>query len=182
MSRLILFTGGIESTALLTQSKPDDVLLSITPVFPNDTVTYKKSTSEKIADYFGHKVTYAQISIPIEPTPYQFVHQMRVFISVCNLWVAKNLQITEVWCGRNSAEPGVILKPFIDQMMAAWAVLHPNVQFLHPLDHLSKQQQWEFIPPEVKPLLSSCIYHTMCGRCHKCMEWTCLSESLPSNT
>jgi 7-cyano-7-deazaguanine synthase in queuosine biosynthesis len=177
-----LFTGGVESTALLTKASIGDTLLSIDPAFPNDRVTYKKSTSEKIAKYFGHKVQYAQMVIPTEPLPYTFVHQMRVFVSVANLWVAKTPQITEVWCGRNSAEPGVLLKPFIEQMMAAWAVLHPNVQFLHPLDHLSKRQQWELIPPDVKPFLSSCVYHTLCGRCHKCMEWVCLSESSPSNT
>lgn len=182
MSRLILFTGGIESTALLTISKPGDVLLSIEPTYPNDFTTYRKESSEKIAAHFGHAVQHAKASIPIEPMPYRFVHQMRTFISVCNLWVAKDGRITEVWCGRNSAEPGEKLKPFIDQMMSAWSVLHPNVPFLHPLDHLSKREQWELIPPELKPLLSSCLHHRMCGTCHKCLEWLCLSENSPSAT
>lgn len=182
MSRLILFTGGVESTALLTQAQPTDVLLSIDPTYPNDLVTYRKTSAEKIAAHFGHTVQYAKATIPFEATPYKFVHQMRTFISICNLWVAKDSRITEVWCGRNSAEPGEKLQPFIDQMMAAWAVLHPTVQFLHPLDHLSKRDQWALIPPDVRHLISSCIHHKMCGRCHKCMEWVCLSESLPSST
>ena len=180
--RLILFSGGVESTALLTRALPGDVLLTIEPTFPNDRPTYHPRNARQIAAMFGHKVHFAHASIPLEPLPYRFVHQMRVFVSLCNLWVAKDARITEVWCGRNSAEPGPKLKPFIDQMMAAWAVLQPQVPFLHPLDHLSKRQQWELIPPEVRHLVSSCMHHQMCGTCAKCLEWLCLSESSPSAT
>lgn len=179
---MILFSGGVESTALLTQSQPGDVLLSINPTYPSDFVSYRKETTQQIAAHFGHKVQFAGAQIPIDPIPYRFVHQMRTFISICNMWVAKDARITEVWCGRNSAEPGPSLRPFIEQMMAAWGVLHPSVPFLHPLDHLSKREQWELIPDEVRPLVSSCIHHRMCGTCHKCLEWVCLSESSPSAT
>lgn len=182
MSRLILFSGGVESTALLTIAKPDDVLLVIKPAYPNDLQTYRQESVEKIATYFGHPLHWAQASIPIEPLPYSFVHQMRVFVSICNLWVAKDLNITEVWCGRNVMEPSRKIAPFIAQMMAAWVVLHPEVPFLHPLDHLSKHEQWDLIPKEVRPLISSCIHHRMCGTCFKCLEWLCLSESSPAVT
>lgn len=182
MSRLILFSGGVESTAMLTHALPGDVVLTIEPSFPNDLATFDRRTSRQIAAMMGHLVHCARADIPIEPTPYQFVHQMRVFVSVCNLWVAKDRRIKQVWCGRNSAEPGPTLAPFIDQMMAAWAILHPDVPFQHPLDYLSKREQWELIPAEVRPLVSSCVHHRMCGLCKKCLEWTCLSESSPSVT
>lgn len=182
MSRLILFSGGVESTALLGQSRLDDVLLTIQPTYPNDLATFRKNSAEALAKHYGLKMQYARIELPIEPQPYNFVHQMRVFVSIANLWVAKDVNITEVWCGRNSKEPKLLLAPFINQMMAAWDVLHPKVPFLHPLDHLSKREQWELIPGNIKPLVSSCIHHRICGRCYKCMELTCLSESSPSNT
>jgi hypothetical protein len=182
VSRLILFSGGVESTALLSQARHDDVLLTIQPTFPNDTTTYRQKTAEKIAAWHGFRMNYAGAMIALEPHPYRFVHQMRVFVSLANLWVAKDERITEVWCGRNSSEPGSSLAPFINQMMDAWDVLHPRVPFLHPLDHLSKRQQWELIPLEVRPLVSSCIFHRMCGTCKKCLELTCLSESLPRVT
>lgn len=177
MSRLILFSGGVESTALLVQAKPGDVLLTILPTYPNDWATFRKNSSEGIAKHHGFDVRYARIDIPIEPLPYTFVHQMRSFVSVANLWVAKDKTITEVWCGRNNKEPGEVLAPFIEQMMTAWTVLHPEVPFLHPLDHLSKRQQWDMIPAAIRPLVSSCIHHRFCGVCYKCKEWLCLSES-----
>lgn len=177
MSRLILFSGGVESTALLSQARPGDVLLTILPTYPNDWATFRKNSAEAIAKHHGLEIRYARIEMPLEPMPYTFVHQMRSFISVANLWVAKDKLITEVWCGRNSKEPGESLAPFIEQMMAAWAVLHPAVSFLHPLDHLSKRQQWELIPATIRSLVSTCMFHRMCGTCKKCLELTCLSES-----
>lgn len=182
MSRLILFSGGVESTALLTMSRPDDVVLTINPSFASEVETYRRDLSEQIADHFGRTVQYASITASVDPAPFQFVHQMRAFISVCNLWVAKDTRITEVWCGRNSAEPGEKLRPFIEQMMQAWAVLHPNVAFLHPLDHLSKREQLALIPEAVRPLISSCMHHRWCGTCKKCLEWLPLSESSPVTT
>lgn len=182
MSRLILFSGGVESTALLSRSQLGDVLLTILPTYPNDVATFRKGTAEDIAHHYGLEVRYARIEVPLEPLPYNFVHQMRSFVSVANLWVAKDTAITEVWCGRNAKEPGPTLAPFIDQMMAAWAVLHPAVPFLHPLDHLSKREQWELIPSALRDLVSSCIHHRMCGTCKKCLELTCLSESSPRIT
>ena len=179
MSRLILFSGGVESTALLTQSKPDDLLLTIEPTYPNDRPSFDPVKADQLASYYGLKVHYCKVNIPIEPKPFRFVHQMRIFVSLANLWVAKSSEITEVWCGRNSKEPSEGITPFINQMMAAWNVLQPRVPFLHPLDHLSKRAQWEMIPADLKPLVSSCMYHRMCGTCRKCMELVCLSENLP---
>jgi 7-cyano-7-deazaguanine synthase in queuosine biosynthesis len=182
VSRLILFSGGVESTALLTQSRPGDVLLTIQPTYPNDLTTYRQGSAEQIAERYGLKMNFAGATVPLEPRPYRFVHQMRVFVSVANLWVAKDASITEVWCGRNAKEPGPSLAPFINQMMDAWDVLQPTVPFLHPLDHLSKREQWELIPQDVRPLVSTCMFHRMCGTCKKCLELTCLSESSPRVT
>jgi hypothetical protein len=167
MSRLILFSGGVESTALLTLAQRDDRLLTIEETFPQDLATFRRETARRIARHFGLDIDYARIELPITGS---FVHQMRVFISVCNLWCARDPSITEVWCGRNSTEPNAHIRPLIDQMMAAWSVLHPTVQFLHPLDHLSKREQVELIPPEIRSIVSSCIYHINCGGCYKCRE------------
>lgn len=182
MSRLILFSGGVESTALLSRSLPGDVPLTILPTYPNDLATFRKKSAEEIAKHHGLEVRYARIEMPLEPLPYNFVHQMRSFVSVANLWVAKDRSITEVWCGRNAKEPGPTLAPFIEQMMSAWALLHPTVPFLHPLDHMGKRSQWELIPETIRPLVSSCVLHRMCGMCDKCLELTCLSESSPRIT
>jgi len=167
--RLILFSGGIESTALLTIANPEDVALIVQPSLNGDFATYKDFTAQQIAYRFGVRLAYAKALVP-DPGPFHFVHQMTVFISLCNLAVARDPKITEVWCGRNSAEPSFEIKDYIEQNMAAWKILHPTVPFLHPLDHLSKMEQWERIPLDVQPLVSSCIYHNNCGKCNKCEE------------
>lgn len=179
--KLILFSGGVESTALLTQANHDDIALVIDPVYANDMVTYRKHTMEQIAKAYGLNVVYVNFQLP-EFQDSVFVHQMSTFISVCNLMVQRNPQITEVWCGRNVLEPTQDIREFIEKNMAGWNTLHPDIPFNHPLEHLTKKQQWDLIPENIRPLVSSCIYHKFCGRCYKCKEWLCLSESLPKIT
>jgi hypothetical protein len=95
---------------------------------------------------------------------------MRYFVFVSSLWVSRDSSIQEVWCGRNSAEPSQNIKPFIDSMMDLWNIMHPNVLFKHPLDHLSKKEQWDLIPLEIKSYISSCCTANNCGKCFKCRE------------
>lgn len=174
--RLILFSGGVESTALMTLAKPGDLALILQPTFSTDVATYRKASAEAISKHFGVKLAYASFSLP-DLEPHGPTHQMTAFISACNMVVARGSNVTEIWCGRNSSEPTPNIKNYIDRHMAAWAWMHPNVPFLHPLDHLTKREQWEMIPAEVRPLVSSCVYHSMCGQCYKCKEWVCLSEN-----
>ena len=174
--RLILLSGGVESTALLTQSTPEDIAMVVEPTFINDLSTYRRSSVELMAKRFGVKLVSAKADVP-DLGSRKFVHQMTTFISLASLVVARNPQITEVWCGRNKAEPAENIKEYIEQCMQAWAILHPLVPFKHPLDHLSKAEQWALIPKEIKPLVSSCIHHRFCGVCYKCREWLWLSEN-----
>lgn len=170
---LILFSGGVESTALLTKAKKDDIALVILPTFDNDLATYRKGTTEKLAEYFGTQVIYGKVSIT-DNGPMTFVHQMSSFISICNLMAAKNPAIKEIWCGRNSSEPSEHIRKYINQQMLAWSILHPDVAFLHPLDHMTKKEQLRLIPAEIRGLVSSCAYHSYCGKCPKCKEWLCI--------
>jgi 7-cyano-7-deazaguanine synthase in queuosine biosynthesis len=38
-----------------------------------------------------------------------------------------------------------------------------------PLKHMTKAQQWELIPEDVRPLVLTC-YNKVCGTCFKCQE------------
>lgn len=174
--RLILFSGGVESTALLTVARPTDIALTLTS--PLAIPHFRIEDAEAIVRHFDLERAFARHEIPGR----QFSHQMLAFVGVCAQYVDRNPGITEVWCGRNSAEPRAGLKPFIDRMMAAWQLLQPDVPFLHPLDHLSKREQWEMIPNEIRHLVGSCEVSRMCGRCPKCREWLCLSQNSPDAT
>lgn len=165
MSRLILFSGGVESTLLLCEADPMDTVVTIEPTYPYGMATYRKDTTEKIAQALGFEIKYARVHIPIEPEPYHFVHQIRTFVSVANLWCAKDTRIKEVWLGRSRDD-----RPARQNMYDAWSLLHPDVKFHRPFEHLSKREQWDQIPDNIKPLVSSCFFHKNCGVCDKCVE------------
>lgn len=176
---LILFSGGVESTALMTMAKPGDVALVIQ--LPYSMPSFRPDSVKKIASHFGVRLAYVSPELP-DLGGGVFAHQMTTFVSVCSMFVARHPNITEVWCGRNSSEPSAGIARMIEDHMIAWARMHPATPFLHPLDHLSKREQWELIPRVVRPFISSCVYHSFCGTCPKCKEWLCLSESSPSAT
>ena len=169
MSKLIFFSGGIESTALLNNADPtEDVLVTVLPTFPRGIVTSKLESAQSIAQRFGFTVNYAQIQLPVEPEPYNFVHQARTFFSVANLWVAKDIKITELWFGRCLEDIDPPSRPA--KIVEAWNLLYPNIPWTRPLEHVSKWDQWKSIPLDVQPLVSSCVTYNNCGQCFKCQE------------
>lgn len=168
--KLILFSGGVESTALLDNATKEDIILCISSIFPKSLTTYNKDNVEKICNHYGLTPTYATININYVPSIFTFTHQMTEFITICNLMCHKNTDITEIWCGRNSSEPNNNIKDYINKQMILWNMLQENVEFKHPLDYLSKQEQYELIPKEIRKYVSSCIHHSNCGQCNKCKE------------
>lgn len=175
MSRLILFSGGVESTALMTLSKPNDIVFVIRPADARDkqtALTYKQSSINAICEFYNVVIHYGEFLLPQIPTKTSHIHQMKLFIGMAHLMVCRYPEITEVWCGRNCDEPSPAIASMIDQHMEAWSVLNPQVPFLHPLDHLSKVEQMAMIPKEIRRYVSSCITHNNCGHCYKCKEYT----------
>jgi 7-cyano-7-deazaguanine synthase in queuosine biosynthesis len=169
MSKLIFFSGGVESTALLNDADPmEDVLVTVLPTFPRDIVTSKLQSAQAIAQRFGFTMNYAQIQVPVEPDPYNFVHQARTFLSVANLWVAKDTRITELWFGRCKEDINPPSRPV--NIVEAWNLLYPDIPWTRPLEHVSKWDQWKSIPLDVQPLVSSCVVYNNCGKCYKCQE------------
>lgn len=168
--RLILFSGGVESTAMLTQAKHEDILVTVSKTYRNYALGYNQTSIEYIASYYNKKIQYTEINIPVDTN--SFVHQMWYLQAVATLWVVKDQDITEVWCGRHSTDlEKPELRSFIDKMMSIWDYTHPNVPFNHPLDHLTKLEQWNLIPNEIKQYVSSCSTGLRCGNCYKCKEF-----------
>lgn len=169
MSRLILFSGGVESTALLSIADKSDYLMTI--VFGND--FYAPSVdlvnSKKIAEMSGLNSVRVGLDLP-RLDGMRFVHQLHQFIGICHVLV-QAYGFKEVWKGRNSSEPTEYTKPIYDKFFAAWSVLSPETPFLHPLDHLSKSEQLMLIPEKMRSLVVSCAVHkNYVNECKKCME------------
>ena len=165
---LILFSGGVESTALLATAGSNDILVTIKPVFTDHLPTFNVSNVEAIARIYNKTVNYSSITIPV--TNRTFVHQIWYFVAVAGLWVARDTSITRVVSGRHAEEPTLANKPTFDVLLSAWNVMHPTVPFEFPNGHLTKLEQWNMIPDNVKPLVSSCLTTPACGYCHKCKE------------
>ena len=178
MSRLIFFSGGVESTALLTTATKDDIVITVTDKTPNGMrLTYDPIAVKQISNHFGIKVQNCNVEIPYDAGEIKFVHQMWLFLSVANLWAAKNNEITELCFGANKEEFQDLM-PELYRIYEGWDILHPKVKFNHPLVHLSKQEQWNLIPDKVKPMVRTCIMISNCGRCRKCLELKNLEGSI----
>lgn len=173
MSRLIFFSGGVESTPLLLQADSTDTIVTVGPTFNRILYSYHKENCIKIAEYFGLSIDFVQVSLPVRNKNPKFVHQFSTFIALAHLWCSRDPDITQVWLGRNSTEVPKIRNlhdPRTRELMS-WSTMHPDVPVLHPLEKLTKQQHWELIPDSIKPLVVSCDFQTNCGTCNKCKEF-----------
>jgi 7-cyano-7-deazaguanine synthase in queuosine biosynthesis len=170
--RLILFSGGVESTALLTIAEKQDILLLSDLPFAKYQTGYDKSKCEQIADYFGNRIIFYECCMPDDGEKWQ--HQIHWLMTAAHLYVNSRDDITEVWHGRSQDENRKMSSQKIDTYARheeAWRILNPKIKLFKPLEFLSKKQQWNLIPDEVKPLVNSCIYNNECGTCHKCKEF-----------
>ena len=194
MSRLILFSGGVESTALLTLARKDDHILTVVDESSSEMMTtFRKENVESILKYFNLKGHYMRVFTekkfePKNNSPYEY-HQIKVILPIASIWVTKHSkqweygeltapEITEVWYGLNKEDNDSLIqkktKQFYDQYIKAWEILHPKVKFRMPFENVPKVQQWEMLPFPVKSLVHSCRRVRpgirYCGECFKCLE------------
>lgn len=174
--RLILFSGGVESTALLTLAKPDDIVLNV--VAEGEPKTSSWRAIENIARHFDIRVERAYISSGGASEEGRSVYQLYWLTAVASLRVMQKPKITEVWYGLHAGEPhaGSVQEDFI-ALRKTWEAVHPNVKLMWPLYHLTKEQQWDLIPEEIRYMVRNCYYLNNCGTCKKCLELKSLSGS-----
>lgn len=170
MNRLILFSGGVESTAMLTKAKKDDIVMAIRDTSPDNHYTYHPNRIEEVARAMDVQIQYTDLKIPIHKE--DFVYQLWTFIPISIMWVSRFPSIKEVWYGLNNKEPSPapIVQDSFDKCVRMWKIACPDVSLKFPLRHLSKEQQWNMIPKRVQPLISNCLYNNFCGVCRKCVE------------
>ena len=164
--RLIFLSGGVESTAMLTQANYNDIIVIVNIyIGVSNSATHHQNT-EKIANALGYEVTFCDVKISEKSK--EFVHQINFIMPMANIMCINDPEISEVWYGRNKNDSR---HAQAEKAIAAWNILQPNVPWLHPLFHLNKYETWALIPDDIKPLVSSCIFHNNCGKCFKCEEF-----------
>lgn len=163
--RLIFFSGGVESTAMLTMAGPCDIILTVNMPYKIG-ISYHEQNVEKIANMLGHDLTKSAIALdyPIK----NFTHQINLLMPLANFMCISDSEIDEIWFGRSNQDDR---HPQAIKYLEAWNLLQPNIPWNHPLIKYSKQELWAMIPDDIKPLVSSCIYQNNCGQCPKCEEF-----------
>ena len=179
--RLIFFSGGMDSVALLSLSKPEDIIVTVVDTPGNAIANWfgdvDKNKTEKIAKYYNRTVYYYPVHIPyVEIEEGHGVHQTNIFFSVANNWARiKGKSLKEVWWGVYASEynQNLPLKKVRDAWFKSWDILHPDIKFYNPLGHLTKGDVWQMIPDELKGLTSPCrqdpIGDWRTCNCQKCV-------------
>lgn len=172
--RLILFSGGVESTLMLQESAPEDFIVTVLGVYPEYAPAYNPRSRE-IARYYNRYIEEVVISLPFIPAV-QNVHQLYYFLLVASLWVVKFPEIETVCYGRYKGEPFSHNVETYRSARRWWMALYPEVPLVIPFERHTKKEQWDRIDPQVQPLISSCLYGFRCGQCRKCLEFNKLLE------
>lgn len=173
--RAILFSGGVESTALLTMADKEDVLLLVEP-YRGAYVTFLAHKALKVAAYFGNRVEFLKPPF-FDPAGNTF-EDFPMLLPLASIWVGTRPGYKNVWFGANSTDwPQPHRRERWERMLAAFNLAHPDCNLQTPLRHLTKLQQWELIPASVRPLVHTCNRQTVCGKCGKCLER--LREGVP---
>jgi 7-cyano-7-deazaguanine synthase in queuosine biosynthesis len=169
LSRLILFSGGVESIAMLTKASKDDIVMTIRDTSLNHYHTYHPNRIEEVARAMKVQIQYTDIKIPIEKSK-GFVYQLWTFIPITIMWASRFPEINEIWYGLNNTEPSALAKDDFEKCVKIWKIAFPQINLRFPLRRFSKEQQWSMIPKHIRPLITTCLNNNFCGTCRKCIE------------
>lgn len=185
MNRLILFSGGVESTALLALKSPEDIVITIEDISPNNkTQTFNRTAIYEISRAMNVPVQFCQYSIPYahQHIPHygdpNWHHQLWTFLPLVSVYLTKNSLINEIWIGTSLDDETAEFRyrKKYPQLIAGWNILYPHVSITLPLSNLTTEQIWYIIPNTIKPLIRNCFNNTTneidknCGICPKCIK------------
>lgn len=186
-TKLILFSGGVESTALLNFINEDNIndITALTFMCPHRRDTYNSFVIEEIKKHkkFNHtSVITNDFSKMSGMGRYYYRHQLETFAPILYTILKHYRDIKEVWYGICVEDLKKIGKhPPIESMYRRMEGLVEsiNVKWLTPLSIYTKKQQYMMIPEEYRYITQSCmntqiddsdIYIEPCGTCYKCQE------------
>lgn len=173
---LVLFSGGVESTALAALSNKETTLLHVEPPYTNTLKAYDINKARQIATMLNRELLEYKQQLQLQPGG--FIHQINWFLCAVHLVLAARPNTyTEVWWGMHQGESHRYYNHTVERRQTLLKVytahyqLHPNIIWRIPLEDKTKVEQWTMIPEHIKPLVVSCNTNNNCGVCKKCQEF-----------
>ena len=167
-----MFSGGVESTALLHMLDPAKDYIGIIDLHTEvDTIPdHDLDMQSKILSFFGFK------NVCICNMNMNYVEGMgggdtsSQYQPFAELLVAKLPNVTELWWGCHNEDSHDEAK--WSRFRQAWKLMHPHCAVLQPLQHLSKKEQWDLIDDNIKEYVVSCYQHhpEIKGNCKMCAD------------
>lgn len=186
VKRLILFSGGVESTGLLGYKNPEDVVFTVEDLSPGADITFNYDAVTRITAALQIELKLCQLTVPCD-NPQRGYYQLWSILPMASIYITKNpgIGITEVWYGLNLGLGDEITLPSkkFAQLEAGWKLQHPNIPITFPLVHMTKREIWNTIPNHIRPLVRNCTTNVgrgkdiNCGVCAKCCELKILPGS-----
>jgi 3'-phosphoadenosine 5'-phosphosulfate sulfotransferase (PAPS reductase)/FAD synthetase len=200
MEGVVMFSGGVESVALLNWlKKRNENVVALHSIFPNP-----ESQANKLRENVVEICNLLKTPLIIHehptysPNPYfgeseDYFHSSKHWILACCTAALKYPQVKKFYWGVNSGilEYGdggdyhflprawefQIAFEFFGRIMNG---LDHDQKMYPPLSGWTKKKMWESIPDNIKPLVVSCSYPTddlqPCNVCYKCKEYQSMSH------
>jgi 7-cyano-7-deazaguanine synthase in queuosine biosynthesis len=182
----LAFSGGVESTALMSwlKSKGEKFVafnLSISlPKPPYGPIEIWLATQRINAKKIAEKMDVPLIELDMQMTNLNTVRPeqpnytgysfQRWYIGwYLGLLTVYNPGIENLYYGLNNEDTSAIDPVMRAKLESVITIMAGKNKLKSPLDHLSKKEQWDLIPPDVQPLVLTC-YNKVCGICFKCLE------------
>lgn len=182
---VLAFSGGVESTALMAWLKDKGekivaVNFAISSPEPpygpiEEWLAKQRINAQKIAEKFA--VPLMEIDLQMtnfgtlrnEKPEYKYSFQRWYISFFLGLLTVYNPKIESLYYGLNNEDTTAINSQMRGIMEDFIGIMTGDNRLKTPLMHMTKAQQWEIIPEDVKPLVITC-YNRVCGLCFKCTE------------
>lgn len=178
---LVMLSGGVESSALVQNAITNYYDVECLHVVYNEKTRIEGKHARKIADYY--KVPYSEMRI--EADLFKKYINVRRKDSVwwgCGLLTYTPVgEYNEVWFGmhRDEVSPNAFGTAGVKLILESVGC---DTDVDSPLHMHSKQEQWSFLPDEVRKIVTTCNNpgknEKPCGKCEKCLEWKSFAISV----
>ena len=191
---VIMMSGGVESTALIQHALDNDLtpichsyigfgniephvahIKAITEIYGVDLFTCSTSAG---AD-FSEDVSRGDSTTGYWWAAYGAMCAV-AYPEINQFWVGGNSGVREVGDIKNDPDPVAMYGKGFAVIQQASSMVGGNAVAYMPLWRLTKKQQWDMIPKEIQPHVTTCEWQygkqDPCGECSKCTEFRAIHE------